>query len=146
MAIIAGILLILRRRKQKKSLAAANSQNVLATDLERIGGSRLGRVATGFRRLPGGEIVREEGLDDRGEAPPDYFTATKSKPPSISLSEYSTSTRTVGDGGEISREESSVWDQNIDTEVVVQDARLVRLPARLHPVVLPERGEERNRV
>lgn len=65
-----------RRRRRKAALMRSHGQTALARDV--AGFRRFGR-STGGRH---GREHREDGLDERGEAPPPYVEG--GKPPSIS--------------------------------------------------------------
>ncbi|KAL8682028.1 MAG: hypothetical protein Q9186_001904 [Xanthomendoza sp. 1 TL-2023] len=77
--ILLGILYLLfaRRQRQKIAQRRQNGQRALARDLERWGGGgpwgpgrfRMPRTTNGTRQ----PTRREEGLDERGEAPPPYI-------------------------------------------------------------------------
>jgi len=81
---------ITRRRKRKAELLRFHGQHALARDLEgwrgRLGVGRTG----GFTSAP----PREEGLNERGEAPPPYMAG--SKPPSIRSTDATWSARQTG--------------------------------------------------
>lgn len=73
----AVILYMTRRRKRKAAIMRSNGQRALAQDVEGWRGRlRAGRV---MRSSP--TSYPDEGLDERGEAPPPYVPG--SKPPSI---------------------------------------------------------------
>ncbi|KAL8835227.1 MAG: hypothetical protein Q9170_003423 [Blastenia crenularia] len=73
LVIVVGIVYFayVRRQRQKILLSRQNGQRALARDLERWGGGPWG---PGRFRLPRAvrQPRREEGLDERGEAPPPY--------------------------------------------------------------------------
>jgi len=75
-----GVLYFGRRRRRKQALLRSSGRHALARDVEgwrgRFGVGRIGGSSNHIHR-----IGREEGLDDRGEAPPPYVPG--SKPPSI---------------------------------------------------------------
>lgn len=79
-----AILYISRRKRRKAALARSDGQRALARDVEgwrsRFGVGRVSGSSNGIH-----DIGREEGLDERGEAPPPY--APVSKPPSIGSEE-----------------------------------------------------------
>lgn len=78
-----GLLLIRGRKQRKAALNRSRSQRALAQDLagfsQRFGVGRGGVVFSGGHTRQ--TSSREEGLDDRGEAPPPYVPG--SKPPSL---------------------------------------------------------------
>lgn len=87
-----GILWFTKRRKQKAALMRFQGQRALARDVEgwrgRFGVGRAGGTS---------RSIRQEGLDERGEAPPPYVPG--SKPPSIRTTDGrrpSTTVRSVG--------------------------------------------------
>ncbi|KAM3079362.1 hypothetical protein ACMFMG_005794 [Clarireedia jacksonii] len=89
--VFAIIYFVSRRRKQKAALLRNNGQSALARDVQsfaefrqRFGPRRAGAGLMGMTRGPinGGEHrERQEGLDERGEAPPAYVEGDK--PPSL---------------------------------------------------------------
>ncbi|PQE25352.1 hypothetical protein CJF30_00000047 [Rutstroemia sp. NJR-2017a BBW] len=89
--IFAVIFFVSRRRRQKAVLLRNNGQSALARDVQsfaefrqRFGPRRVGAGLMGMTRGPvNGGVYRErqEGLDERGEAPPAYVEGDK--PPSL---------------------------------------------------------------
>ncbi|PQE17776.1 hypothetical protein CJF31_00005520 [Rutstroemia sp. NJR-2017a BVV2] len=89
--VFAVIFFVSRRRKQKATLLRNNGQSALARDVQsfaefrqRFGPRRAGAGLMGMTRGPvNGGVYRErqEGLDERGEAPPAYVEGDK--PPSL---------------------------------------------------------------
>ncbi|KAI4160196.1 MAG: hypothetical protein LQ342_005908 [Letrouitia transgressa] len=73
--IILGIayLLYVRRQRLKLAQSRLNGQNALARDLERWGGGPWGPPRFRFPRQTARHPRREEGLNERGEAPPPYI-------------------------------------------------------------------------
>ncbi|PQE18266.1 hypothetical protein CJF32_00007999 [Rutstroemia sp. NJR-2017a WRK4] len=89
--VFAVIFFVSRRRRQKAVLLRNNGQSALARDVQsfaefrqRFGPRRVGAGLMGMTRGPvNGGVYRErqEGLDERGEAPPAYVEGDK--PPSL---------------------------------------------------------------
>jgi hypothetical protein len=89
--VFAIIFFVSRRRKQKALLLRNNGQSALARDVQsfaefrqRFGPRRAGAGLMGMTRGPmngGVDRERQEGLDERGEAPPAYVEGDK--PPSL---------------------------------------------------------------
>ncbi|KAI4211436.1 MAG: hypothetical protein LQ351_005738 [Letrouitia transgressa] len=73
--IILGIayLFYVRRQRLKLAQSRLNGQNALARDLERWGGGPWGPPRFRFPRQTARHPRREEGLNERGEAPPPYI-------------------------------------------------------------------------
>lgn len=84
-AFFLGILYVSRRKKRKAEIMRSNSQRALARDVEgfRSFGRTRGRMGLGWptSTVQGNRSDVEEGLDERGEAPPPYVPGTK--PPSL---------------------------------------------------------------
>lgn len=72
--LVLGYWIIARRRRTKNARSQIRQQDALAMDLERWpgGGRRWGAARWRFHNV-GGEMRGEEGLDERGEAPPPYL-------------------------------------------------------------------------
>lgn len=89
-AVFLCVLYIGRRKKRKAELIRSNSQRALARDVE--GFRRFGRGRNGLgwptSTPPRHRRDVEEGLDERGEAPPPYVPGTK--PPSLRTVERET--------------------------------------------------------
>lgn len=80
--LVLGVMYLRSRKRQKAAINRSRSQRALARDMEsfraRFGMGRTGGALYGTHT---GRSDPEEGLDERGEAPPPYVPG--SKPPSI---------------------------------------------------------------
>lgn len=88
-AVSCCVLYIGRQKKRKAALIQSNGQRALARDIEswrsRLGVGRAGFGRSGLYNSHIHGIRAEDGLNERGEAPPPYVPG--SKPPSISSDE-----------------------------------------------------------
>jgi hypothetical protein len=77
------LLYVGRRKRRKAAIMRSNSQRALARDVEGFRTRLRGRTGLGWNNGPTqrNRSDLEEGLDERGEAPPPYVPGTK--PPSL---------------------------------------------------------------